>query len=109
VNEEEKSMNAAPTKTPDEIEYLTPEEVSARFRGRVSVRTLSNWRCLGTGPKYRKIGGRILYPVSEIEAYEQSRTAASTSTYSKVVLVAGAVLASPWVRYLEKVATGDAA
>ena len=102
-------MNAAPTKAPDEVEYLTPEEVSARFRGRVSVRTLSNWRCLGTGPKYRKIGGRILYPLSEIEAYEQSRTAASTSTYSKVAIAAAAVLASPWGRYLEKIAMGEAA
>lgn len=26
--------------------YLTPGELSDRFRGRISVRTLANWRCL---------------------------------------------------------------
>lgn len=64
-----------------QVEYLTPEELSQRFRGRVAVRTLANWRCLGVGPKFRKIGGRILYPINEIEAWESRRTADSTAGY----------------------------
>lgn len=64
-----------------EITYLTPEELSKRYRGRVAVRTLANWRCLGYGPKFSKIGGRILYPLHEIEAWESRRTADSTSGY----------------------------
>lgn len=65
-----------------EIQYLTPQEVSERWRGRVTVRTLSNWRCLGTGPRYSKIGGRILYPLEEIKAWEEGRTVSSTASYS---------------------------
>lgn len=79
---------------PQEITYLTPEEVSARFRGRVAVRTLSNWRCLGTGPKYCKIGGRILYPLHEIEAWEAGRTAVSTAGYVKAAIAGVIFLAN---------------
>lgn len=61
--------------------YLTPEELSARFRDRISVRTLANWRCLGLGPKFVKVGGRILYPADQVTAWEQARTAESTSGY----------------------------
>lgn len=68
--------------------YLTPDELSRRFRNRVSVRTLANWRCLGIGPRYRKIGGRILYPVDEVEAWEEKRTASCTSGYGPAALSA---------------------
>lgn len=68
---------------PSEKTYLTPEEVSNRYRGRVAVRTLANWRCLGIGPKFSKIGGRILYPLTEIEAWESRCTAVSTAGYAR--------------------------
>ena len=61
--------------------YLTPAELSARFERKISPRTLSNWRCAGTGPRFVKVGGRILYPVDEVEAWEKRRTASSTSDY----------------------------
>jgi hypothetical protein len=63
-------------------QYLTAAEVSAHFQGRISVRTLNNWRSSGGGPPFRKIGGKVLYPASELERWEQSRTFASTSQYS---------------------------
>lgn len=63
--------------------YLTPAELSARFKGRISVRTLANWRCLGHGPRYTKVGGSILYPLAEVEAWEASRTVNSTSGYKR--------------------------
>lgn len=66
-----------------EIVYLTPGELSERWKGRISVRTLSNWRSSGTGPKYTKTGGRILYPMHEIVNWECRRTTLSTSQYSK--------------------------
>ena len=28
----------------------------------IAVTTLRNWRCVGRGPTYQKIGGRVLYP-----------------------------------------------
>ena len=52
-------------------EYLTPAEVSDRWRGRVSVGTLANWRNLGRGPVYTKLEGTILYPLAEIVKFEK--------------------------------------
>jgi len=61
--------------------HLTPQEVSDRYEGRVSPRTLANWRYLGTSPPYRRIGGRILYPVDALEEWERKNTYTSTSNY----------------------------
>lgn len=66
-----------------EPQYLTPDELCDRWRGRIAPRTLSNWRSLGTGPKYTKTGGRILYPIGEVIAWEQRRTTDKTSSYAK--------------------------
>lgn len=63
--------------------YLTPAEVVARFEGRISPQTLSNWRNLGTGPAYLKLGGKVLYPIDRLVEWEQRNTVQSTSQYSK--------------------------
>ncbi|ATI15727.1 hypothetical protein [Bordetella phage vB_BbrM_PHB04] len=63
--------------------YFTPAEVSDRFGGRISVRTLANWRYLGTGPKFSRLGGRILYPVEALDEWERTRTVESTSEYRR--------------------------
>lgn len=47
---------------------LTPREAAARLR--TTKGTLSNWRVQGRGPRYIKFGGKILYPLSEIETFE---------------------------------------
>lgn len=52
---------------------LTPHEVSARYRNKIKVKTLANWRSNGEGPKYVKIGGAVLYPVEELEQWERKR------------------------------------
>jgi predicted DNA-binding transcriptional regulator AlpA len=41
----------------------TPE--AARFLG-LSTRTLEKHRCCGTGPRYRKLGGRIVYAYDDL-------------------------------------------
>jgi hypothetical protein len=61
--------------------YLTPVQVSERFGSRITVRTLANWRYLGTGPKFSRIGGRILYPAKELGEWERTKTVQSTSEY----------------------------
>lgn len=63
--------------------YLTPEQVSQRLAGRISVRTLANWRCLGTGPRFTRIGGRILYSMRAVEDWEAHNTVSSTSEYKR--------------------------
>ncbi len=53
------------------LKFLTPEEVSERYRGQITVGTLRNWRALRIGPAFIKIGKAVLYPVTELEAWDQ--------------------------------------
>ena len=48
--------------------HLRPEDLSARWH--IATRTLDNWRWRGEGPRYLKIGGRVVYRLEDIEAYE---------------------------------------
>jgi predicted DNA-binding transcriptional regulator AlpA len=54
----------------------TPE--AARFLG-LSGRTLEKHRTYGTGPKYRKIGGRVVYALEELRAWADLGAKTSTS------------------------------
>jgi hypothetical protein len=51
--------------------FLTAEEVSERYRGEVTVGTLRNWRAMRIGPAFVKIGKAVLYPVDELDAWDQ--------------------------------------
>lgn len=62
---------------------MTPAEVSQRYNGRVTVRTLANWRWAGTGPKFTRVGGRILYDINELVKWEDRRTVEHTGEYRK--------------------------
>jgi predicted DNA-binding transcriptional regulator AlpA len=54
----------------------TPE--AARFLG-LSGRTLEKHRTYGTGPKYRKIGGRVVYALEDLKAWADLGAKTSTS------------------------------
>ena len=58
--------------------FLTQPELAARFR--VSPRTLERWRWLKTGPNYTKLGGRIVYALTDVETYERRRRAETHSS-----------------------------
>lgn len=64
------------------LKYLTPQQVSDRYGGRISPRTLANWRYLGNGPRFVRLGGRIVYALPALEEWERKRTVTSTSEYS---------------------------
>lgn len=54
--------------------YLTPKELSARYKGRVTEKTLRNWRSKGVGPPFTKLGTKtILYALVDVERWEQER------------------------------------
>ena len=55
----------------DEMKFLTADEVCARYRSEISLGTLSNWRSLRIGPAFVKIGRSVLYPISELDAWDQ--------------------------------------
>lgn len=56
---------------------LTPKEAAERLR--LTIGTLSNWRVRGEGPRFIKLGRKVLYPEAEIVAYEQRQLRDSTS------------------------------
>ncbi len=51
--------------------FLTAEEVSERYRAEISVGTLRNWRAMRVGPTFVKIGKAVLYPVDELDAWDE--------------------------------------
>jgi hypothetical protein len=54
----------------------TPE--AARFLG-LSGRTLEKHRTYGTGPAYRKLGGRVVYSVDDLQSWASQGAKSSTS------------------------------
>jgi hypothetical protein len=59
--------------------HLNQIELSRRWS--LSHRTLERWRWLKKGPPYLKIGGRVVYELAEIEAFEaEQRRYASASS-----------------------------
>ena len=55
-------------------ELMSPDELVARYKGRVTVRTLANWRSTGQGPRFVKVGGRVMYPATAVIDWEDRRT-----------------------------------
>ena len=55
------------------VRHLTQFELAERWR--ISPRTLERWRWLRLGPQYVKIGGRVVYLLSDVEAYEAAKRA----------------------------------
>ena len=45
----------------------------------ISPRTLERWRWTGEGPRFVKLGGRVVYRLLDIEEYEQAMIRSSTS------------------------------
>ncbi|WP_454017697.1 helix-turn-helix transcriptional regulator [Azospirillum sp. Marseille-Q6669] len=54
----------------------TPE--AARFLG-LSGRTMEKHRLYGTGPRYHKIGGRVVYAVEDLKTWADQGLRTSTS------------------------------
>lgn len=45
----------------------------------LSARTLEKHRTYGTGPAYRKLGGRVVYAVDDLQAWTERGAVTSTS------------------------------
>ena len=57
------------------IQHINQVELSRRWR--LSPRTLERWRYQGTGPQYLKVGGRVVYRLTDIETFESAQLRAS--------------------------------
>lgn len=58
-------------------DYLTPQELSELWG--IAVSTLRKWRWEGKGPRYCKLGERVVYRRVDIDAYADSNLYRSTS------------------------------
>lgn len=56
----------------------------------LSARTLEKHRTYGTGPSYRKLGGRVVYAIDDLEAWAERGAVTSTSDPR------GSVLPAKW-------------
>ena len=59
------------------IRHLNQRELADRWN--MSPRTLERWRWVGEGPQFIKIGGRVVYRLEDVEAYERNQLRASTA------------------------------
>jgi predicted DNA-binding transcriptional regulator AlpA len=59
-------------------DHLDENRLAQRWS--MSPRTLQRWRQDGRGPLFLKLGGRVVYRVSDIEAWESSRVHGVPST-----------------------------
>ncbi len=59
--------------------FLTVDEAATYLR--LKKRTLDNMRWMGTGPKYRKHGGRIYYHADELKEWSLKSRRTSTSGF----------------------------
>ena len=57
--------------------YLRTAE-AGRYLG-LSGRTLEKHRTYGTGPRYRKIGGRVIYALGDLQAWADQGVQMSTT------------------------------
>lgn len=48
-------------------------QVQLARRWHLSPRTLERWRSQGEGPPFLKLGGRIVYALSDVEAFERTQ------------------------------------
>lgn len=67
---------------------------AAAFLG-LSGRTLEKHRCTGTGPVFRKLGGRVVYAIDDLESWAAERARSSTSDPGKQPSSGSALSARP--------------
>jgi hypothetical protein len=50
--------------------FLTEEELAARYRNKVSIGTLRNWRAMKRGPPFVRFGRVVLYPSALLDEWD---------------------------------------
>ena len=66
-----------PAPTSQSARYLTNNEAAEFLR--LSPRTLEKQRVIGGGPRFRKFGRRVMYAVTDLEAWADARSFEMTS------------------------------
>ncbi len=66
-----------PAATAQSARYLTNDEAAHYLR--LSPRTLEKQRVIGGGPRFRKFGRRVMYAVTDLDAWADARSFEATS------------------------------
>jgi hypothetical protein len=61
-----------------QLKHLNQKELARRWN--ISHRTLERWRWAAEGPQFMKLGGRVVYRMEDIIAFEQDQLRQSTGT-----------------------------
>lgn len=56
---------------------MTPETLSERWN--ITQVTLSQWRVNGRGPRFLKLGRKVMYRIQDIEEFEEQNARSDTS------------------------------
>jgi Helix-turn-helix domain len=59
------------------MQHLDQNALADRWK--ISPRTLEQWRWQGRGPRFLKIGGRVIYRLADVEAFEASNLHTNTN------------------------------
>ena len=70
----DRAMETTMSEVAFDDELLTDDEVVARYKGRITLGTLRNWRALKLGPPYLKVGKAVLYSRSALQAWDKRNT-----------------------------------
>ncbi|KAA2234738.1 helix-turn-helix transcriptional regulator [Salinarimonas soli] len=60
------------------MNHLNQLQLARRWA--MSPRTLERWRWMGQGPRFLKVGKRVVYRLEDVEAYEAERLHESTTS-----------------------------
>lgn len=71
------AATAPPASLAARARYLTNDEAAEFLR--LSPRTLEKQRVIGGGPRFRKFGRRVMYAVTDLEAWADARSFGATS------------------------------
>lgn len=68
---------------------LTTTEAAAYLR--LQPGTLEVWRCRGRGPKYQKIGRRVIYDILDLQSFASAHTVLTSDTCSQLAKMPTAI------------------
>ncbi len=62
------------------IKHLTQNELAARWN--LSPRTIERWRSNGDGPRFVRLGNRVMFRLEDVEAFEEQHLLESNADAS---------------------------
>lgn len=66
------------------VAHFNVYDLSKRWK--LAPKTLDRWRQRGVGPRFLKIGGRVIYRKEDIEAYETENVRKATEKHEGDIL-----------------------